>query len=124
MLTAYRDHCMRRVITQRLAGLGMAALMTLTAAGGAVAVFTAGGPGESMSPVGEADLLVRLTQSNSSVLWTSLAGNVSTLKTLGWPSSDGTHELGGALVIEAPENPTAGTINIGEKPMSVQFSFD
>lgn len=112
---------MRRVITHRLVGLGMAALLTLTAAGGAVAVFVAGGPGESMSPIGGADQLVRLTQSNSSVLWTSVAGNISTLETLGWPSSDGTHELGGALVIEAPDNPTAGAINIGEKPMSVTF---
>jgi hypothetical protein len=102
----------------------MAALMTLIAAGGAVAVFTAGGPGESMSPVGGADQLIRLTQSASSVLWTSMAGNVSMVETLGWPSSDGTHELGGALVIEAPENPTAGTVNIGEKPMSLSFRLD
>jgi hypothetical protein len=101
----------------------MAALMTLMAAGGAVAVFTAGGPGESMSPVGGADQLIRLTQSANSVLWTSMAGNVSIVKTLGWPSSDGTHELGGALVIEAPQNPTAGTVNIGEKPMSMEFSL-
>lgn len=114
---------MRRVITHRLAGLGLAAMMTLTAAGGAVAVYAAGGPGERMSPVGEADLLVRLTQSNSSVLWTSLAGNVSTIRTLGWPSSDGTHDLGGALVIERPENPTAGTVDIGEDPMSMEFSI-
>lgn len=101
----------------------MAAVMTLTAAGGAVAVYAAGGPGESMSPVGGADLLVRLTQSNASVLWTSIAGNVSTVQTLGWPSSDGTHELGGALVIETPQHPTAGAVNIGEKPMSMSFSF-
>ena len=114
---------MRRVITNRLAGLGLAALMTLTAAGGAVAVFTAGGPGESMSPIGEADLLIRLTQSNDSILWTSLVGNVSIVQTLGWPSSDGTHELGGALVIERPTDPLAGTVNIGEKPMSMEFSF-
>lgn len=114
---------MQRVITHRLAGLGMAAVLTLTAAGGAVAVYAAGGPGESMSPVGGADLLVRLTQSNSSVLWTSMAGNVSTIETRGWPSSDGTHDLGGGLVIEIPENPTAGTVNTGEKPMSMEFSF-
>lgn len=115
---------MRRVITHRLAGLGIAALMTLMAAGGAAAVFTAGGPGESMSPVGGADQLIRLTQSTNSVLWTSMAGNVSIVETLGWPSSDGTHELGGALVIEAPANPTAGTVNIGEKPKSVSFTLD
>jgi hypothetical protein len=76
-----------------------------------------------MSPVGGADLLVRLTQSNSSVLWTSMAGNVSTIETRGWASSDGTHDLGGGLVIEIPENPTAGTVNTGEKPMSMEFRF-
>ncbi len=114
---------MQRVITHRLVGLGLAALMTLSAAGGAVAVFTAGGPGESMSPIGEADTLIRLTQSNHSILWTSLAGNVSTVKTLGWPSSDGTHDLGGALVIERPADPLAGTVDIGEKPMSMEFTF-
>jgi hypothetical protein len=114
---------MQRVITHRLVGLGLAAIMTLTAAGGAVAVFTAGGPGESMSPLGEADLLVRLTQSNNAVLWTSVTGNVSTVDTRGWPTSDGTHDLGGALVIEQPERPTAGTVNIGEKPMSMSFDL-
>lgn len=114
---------MQRVITQGLAGLGLAALLTLTAAGGAVAVFSAGGPGETVTPTDGADLLVSLVQSNESILWTSLAGNISTVKTVGWPSSDGVHDLGGALVIEAPENPTAGTVNIGEMPMSVEFDF-
>jgi hypothetical protein len=76
-----------------------------------------------MRPADGADLLVSLVQSNESVLWTSLAGNVSTLQTLSWPTSDGTHDLGGALVIEKPANPTAGTLNIGEKPMSMTFDF-
>ncbi len=114
---------MQRVITHRLVGLGLAALLTLSAAGGAVAVFTAGGPGESMSPIGEADVLIRLTQSSEAILWTSLAGNVSKVTTLGWPSSDGTHELGGALMIEKPADPLAGTVDIGEKPMSMEFTF-
>lgn len=116
---------MQRVmnITNHLAGLGLAAILTLTAAGGAVAVFSAGGPGENMRPTDGADLLVSLVQSNDSVLWTSLAGNVSIVETRGWPSSDGTHDLGGALTIEKPANPTAGTVNIGEKPMSMSFSF-
>lgn len=76
-----------------------------------------------MSPADGADLLVSLVQSNESVLWTSLAGNVATVETVGWPTSDGTHELGGALVIERPSNPTAGTVNIGEKPMSMTFEL-
>jgi hypothetical protein len=53
-----------------------------------------------------------------------LAGNVALVKTTGWPSIDGSSELGGALVLEAPKNPLAGTINSGEKPMSVEFLFD
>lgn len=111
-------------ITNQLVGLGLAAILTLTAAGGAVAVFTAGGPGEDMVPADGADLLVSLVQSNDAVLWTSLAGNISIVETRGWPSSDGTHELGGALVIDRPADPTVGTVNIGEKPMSMSFDFD
>jgi len=114
---------MQGVITQRLAGLGLAAILTLTAAGGAAAVFSAGGRGEPLYPQGSAATLIDLTQVRDSILWSSLAGNVALVQTRGWPSSDGTHDLGGALVIEAPKNPLAGTINIGEKPMSVEFSF-
>lgn len=116
---------MRRVITNRLAGLGLAGIMTLTAAGGAaIAVFSAGGPGENLIDAGSAGSLIEITQVNNSVLWTSLAGNVSLVRTVGWQSSDGAHDLGGALTLETPSNPTAGTINIGEKPMSVSFSLD
>jgi hypothetical protein len=114
---------MQRVITNRLAGLGLAAILTLTAAGGAVAVFTAGGPGENLTGTGSANSLIELTQVHNSVLWTSLAGNVSLVRTVGWPTTDGTHDLGGGLTLERPSNPTAGTINIGEKPMSVEFDF-
>jgi hypothetical protein len=53
-----------------------------------------------------------------------LAGNVALVKPTGWPSIAGSSELGGALVLEAPTNPLAGTLNIGEKPMSVEFLFD
>lgn len=114
---------MQRVITNRLAGLGLAAMMTLVAAGGAAAIFVAGGPGEDVQPMDGAEGLVSLVQTHDSILWTSLVGNVSTVKTLGWPISDGVHDLGGALVIEKPQNPTAGTVNIGEKPMSVEFDY-
>lgn len=115
---------MQGVITQRLAGLGLAAIMTLTAAGGTVAVFVAGGPGENLSPSGDADLLIDLAQVGNSILWTSVAGRVATVETVGWPSSDGVHDLGGALTIEAPRNQTAGTVDIGEKPMTVEFTLD
>lgn len=115
---------MQRVITHRLAGLGLAGLIALATAGGAVATFTAGGPGENMRPTNEADHLISLVQSQDSVLWTSLAGNVSVVKALGWPSSDGAHDLGGALMMETPSNPTAGTMNLAEKPMSVEFELE
>lgn len=115
---------MHRVITGRLAGLGLAAIMTLTAAGGAVAVFTAGGPGESLSPRGAAERLIDLTQVQGSIVWSSLGGNVSLIETTGWASTDGTHDLGGALVIESPDDPVAGAIDIGEQPRKVKFSFD
>ena len=115
---------MQGVNTQRLAGLGLATVLALTAAGGAAAVWVAGGPGENLYPERGASLIVELTQVNNTVIWTSLAGNVSLIETTGWPSSDGTHDLGGALVIEKPSNPLAGTINIGEKPQSVEFSLD
>lgn len=120
-MITYRDRRMQGVIT-RLAGLGLAAMLTL-AAGGAVAVFAAGGPGENLSPMDGAERLVEITQVSNSLVWTSLAGNVSFVETRGWASSDGTHDLGGALVIERPTNPLAGTVNIGEKPESVSFSF-
>jgi hypothetical protein len=97
--------------------------MTMAAAGGAVAVFAAGGPGENLSPTRDSDLLVDLTQVGETVLWTSLTGNVSTVKTLGWPSSQGENDLGGALFIEVPTNATAGTVNIGEKPMSIELDI-
>ena len=115
---------MQGVITQRLAGLGLAAVMTLLADGGAVAVFAAGGPGENLRPSGGSDLVIDLTQVDNTVLWTSLVGNVTAVQTVGWPSSDGVHDLGGALTIDAPANPTAGTVNIGEKPMIVTFELD
>lgn len=114
---------MHRVITQRLAGLGIAALMTLTAAGGTVAVFASGGPGENLSPIGNAELLIDVTQVSNTILWSSMAGNVSTVEITGWASRDGVHDLGGSLMIESPSNPLAGTVNIGEKPMRVEFEL-
>lgn len=115
---------MQGVNTHRLAGLGLATLLVLTAAGGAAAVWVAGGPGENLYPERGANLIVEVTQVNNTLLWSSLAGNVSLIETTGWPSSDGRHDLGGALVIEKPANPLAGTINIGERPQSVEFSLD
>lgn len=117
---------MQRVIPsqviRRLAGLGLAATLTL-AAGGAAAVYAAGGPGENLSARDGAAALVDLTQVGNAILWTSLAGNVSLVETTGWATSDGIHDLGGALTIEKPEDPLSGTINTGEKPASVGFTL-
>lgn len=112
---------MRGVINRSLIGLGLAVTMALTA-GGAVAVFAAGGPGENLSPSNGAELLVDLTQVNGAILWSSLAGPVVTVETRSWPSHVGDSDLGGALMIERPANTLAGTIDIGEKPMSVVFT--
>ena len=102
----------------------MAAILFATAFGGSIAIFTAGGPGEPLRPIGGAERLIALTQSQESVLWVSLAGEVATVRALGWPSGDGVHELGGGLVLEKPSNPTAGIVDIGEPPMSVEFTLE
>lgn len=114
---------MQGVITRRLAGLGVAAGLAATVVGGSVAVFAAGGPGEHLRPIDGAELLVELTQAQESVLWVSIAGPVSTVRSLGWPADDGVHELGGALVMESPADPSAGVVDIDEPPMSVEFTL-
>lgn len=98
-------------------------MLTLIAAGGAVASFAAGGPGENLSPLRGAEDLIDLVQSQNSILWTSIGGEVAIVKTTTWGSSDGVHDLGGALFLEQPSDPLAGTINVGEKPASVDFTF-
>jgi hypothetical protein len=88
------------------------------------AVFTADRPGADLEPVGNADELVHILQGESSILWTSLSGTVSFYTVRGWPSSDGESELGGALVIEKPDDGLAGVIKPAEKPMSLSFEID
>lgn len=115
---------MQGVFTRRLAGLGLAAALVATALGGSVVVFVAGGPGEHLRPIDGAELLVELTQSQESVLWVSLAGQVSAVRAAGWPVEDGDTELGGVLVIEKPANPTTGVVDIDEKPMFLEFTLE
>ena len=98
-------------------------MMTLTAAGGAAVVFAAGGPGENLSPSSGAEEAIALRQVGETIHWASLAGNVTTTLTLTWPTGDGTHDLGGALVIERPGDTLSGSIDVGEKPMSVTFEM-
>lgn len=101
-----------------LAGLAMiAATFSVTAS------FEAPGPGASLQPVGGADELVQVLQSNRVVLWSSLGDRVSSYVVRGWPVDTGDEQLGGALVIERPGEGVAGVIDFGEKPMSVQFEL-
>lgn len=114
---------MQRVISQRLVGLGLVGALTLTAAWGAAAEFASGEPGENLSAIGGADTLVRLTQIGGTVTWEALEGTVSLVETVGWASSDGVHDLGGALVIERPEDSGQGVVAFGEHPRSVTFQM-
>jgi len=86
-------------------------------------VYAAGGPGEKLSPLSGAEQAIALQQVGESIHWASLAGNVTTTLTLTWPTGDGTHELGGALVLERPAASVSGQIDVGEMPMSVEFEL-
>lgn len=103
------------------ATLALAAFAIVAATATSSAVFEAEIPGQDLSPVGGAGDLVELLQSNGALLWTSLAGPVTEIMVQGWPVVNGDVELGGALVMERPEDPTAGTINLGEPPMTATF---
>lgn len=107
----------------RLLSLGLAAFLTVAAAFSTRALFTAPELGASLRPVGGAEKLIDLIQGQETILWSSLNGTVSSLEVLGWPSSDGEHELGGALMIEAPDDGTVGIIDTGERPMLVEFTL-
>ncbi|MEA1903092.1 MAG: hypothetical protein U9N56_06165 [Actinomycetota bacterium] len=114
---------MQNVITLRHLAFGLAALLITAASFSASAVFSAPAPGSNLEPVGGAELLIDLIQGQEHLLWSSLSGNVTSYEVLGWPTSDGEHDLGGALVIERPENGLVGVIDFGEKPMSAEFSI-
>jgi hypothetical protein len=101
--------------------LALAAFAIIAATTTGTAVFEADAPGRDLSPVGGAEALVNLLQSNGALLWTSLAGPVTEITVTGWPVVNGDVELGGALVMERPEDPMAGTINLGEPPMTATF---
>ena len=111
---------MQTVTSSRLVGIGLAALLT-AAAFSTTALFSAPSPGSDLEPVGGAEMIIDLVQGQETILWSSLAGTVNSLKVVGWPSNDGTHELGGAMAIERPVDGQAGIIDFGEKPMAVEF---
>jgi len=97
--------------------------MTLGAVFSTTAIFSAATPGANLSPVNGAELVVDLIQGQEHLLWSSLSGTVETVTVVGWPTNDGEHELGGAVLIERPENGLAGTIDFGGKPMTAKFDI-
>lgn len=112
---------MQTVNRSRLVGMGLAALLTVAATFPTTALFSAPSPGSNLQPVGGAEKIIDLVQGQETILWSSIGGVVMSFKVVGWPSNDGTHEVGGALVIERPVSGQAGVIDFGEKPMTVEF---
>ncbi len=115
---------MNSVLSMRNMSLVVVAFLLAAATLATSAVFTADQPEADLSPVGNSDELVRILQGNRTILWTSLAGSVSSYTVQGWPTFDGDSELGGALMIKRPENGLAGVIDFGEKPMSLSFQIN
>ncbi len=115
---------MQRPLSIRHLGLGLAALLITAAAYPATAaVFSANAPGEDLVPIDGAEFIIDLVQGQQHLLWSTISGSVATIEVIGWPTSDGTHDLGGALVIEQPDDGLAGVIDFGEKPMEARFNL-
>ncbi|MFV1962415.1 MAG: hypothetical protein ACC658_11355 [Acidimicrobiia bacterium] len=108
----------------RLVGIGLAGFLTVAAAFSTSALFQAPSPGSNLDPVNGAELIIDLIQGEEALLWSSLSGTVTSYTVLGWPSRVDGQDLGGALMIDKPENGSAGVIDLGEKPMSVDFDVD
>ena len=115
---------MQNVTTSRVAGLAMAAILTIAAAFSATATFESSAPGLDLEPVGGAESLISLIQGQEHILWSTLTGTVTSYQIVGWPSESGNAELGGALRIERPENGSTGVIDFGEKPMTLEFELN
>jgi hypothetical protein len=112
---------MQNVLSFRLVGIGLAGFLTVAAAFSTSALFQAPSPGSNLDPVNGAELIIDLIQGQEALLWSSLSGTVTSYTVLGWPSRVDGQDLGGALMIDKPESNSAGVIDLGEKPMSVDF---
>lgn len=115
---------MQSVISVRMMALTVAALLTVAAGLSVSATFRAASPGANLEPVGDAGSIVEIIEGRTHLLWTSLAGTVTSHTTIGWPSTDGDVELGGALTMERPADGTTGVIQLGDEPMTVSFELD
>ena len=113
---------MQRVPAVRNTSLALAVVATALALS-AGALFQAPSPGADLAPTGGAEKVIRILQGNQNVLWTSLSGNVTSYVVQGWPSTSGSNELGGALMMERPSEGEAGVIQFGEKPMTLRFEI-
>lgn len=103
-------------------------LVAAAAAGAALALavtatFAAPEPGSDLEPVDGAGQLVAILQGNQTLVWTSLAGPVTWYRIEGWPVESGGNRLGGALVLERPDDGGAGSIPLAEKPRAVTFEL-
>lgn len=113
---------MQNVANSRLIGLALAAMLTFGAAAGTTVVFESASPGSNLDPVGDAGSVVKLIQDGHGLLWTTLGGVVTSYEVRGWPSVGDDSELGGAFMIDRPTgDDSTGIIDIGEKPMSLEF---
>lgn len=112
---------MQNTIAVRLAGIGLAGVLTVAAVFSTTALFEASSPGSNLEAVGGAEMIIDLIQGQKTLLWSSLSGTVTGYTVLGWPTNVDGHDLGGALMIAKPENGLAGVIDSGEKPMSASF---
>jgi len=113
-----------RTNTVRHVGMGLAVAVLIAATTSTLASFAASSPGSDLAPVRGAEVVIDLIQGQETLLWSALTGTVTKVHTVGWPSSDGTHELGGAVSLERPESGPVGIIDFGEKPMSMTFEVD
>lgn len=108
----------------RTVGLGLAALIIIAATFPVTATFKSSAPGLGLEPVGGAENLIQLIQGREHIVWSALTGTVTSYEAVGWPSSSGDVELGGALVIERPVDQSTGIIDFGERPMSLEFHLN
>ena len=113
---------MQRELSYRHVGLGVMAAILIAAVAATSASFQASSPGSDLKPVGGAETIIELIQGQHSILWSALTGPVTQIETVGWPSTDGTHELGGALMLKRPDG-NVGVVEFGEKPMSMTFDI-
>lgn len=99
-------------------------LIAITTASAGSVSWSSPAPGEPLQPAdASAADAIHLLQEGDTVVWTSQRGTVSVVTTLGWPSTAGDDELGGAMVVEAFYR-TTGTLTVGEPPKSVSFQFE